>query len=163
MKSSWHRSPTSPPKRSQASPRLLQASFGSKIGFVAASAISWLATSRAASANDPELALLKERSADVFKRAFAEVLAAMPPEERTIFRLYFIDQLTHEELGRVLHMSRASAARRVTEAKESVVRRVEARIRAELGDDSPHAASLFALVASQLDMSVLKHLEDSEY
>lgn len=99
----------------------------------------------------------------MFKRAFAEVLAAMPPEERTIFRLYFIDQLTHEELGRVLHMSRASAARRVTEAKESVVRRVEARIRAELGDDSPHAASLFALVASQLDMSVLKHLEDSEY
>jgi RNA polymerase sigma-70 factor (ECF subfamily) len=106
----------------------------------------------------PELALLKRHSADTFRRAYAKVLAALDDETRTTLRLYFVDGLTYEQLGRALACSRATAARRVTEARELLVADVQKAIREELGPGAPGAETLFALVESQLQLSIARHL-----
>ena len=107
--------------------------------------------------NDPEIALLKRQSAETFRRAYTEVLAGLDDETRTTLRLYFVDGLTYAELGRVLSVSLATASRRVTAAREELLGRVHAAIRDELGTNAPGATSLFALVESQLHLSVLRH------
>jgi RNA polymerase sigma-70 factor (ECF subfamily) len=113
-------------------------------------------------ANDPELALLKRRFAAAFRSALTQALERLDDEGRTVLRLYFVDALTYEELGRVLRVSRASAARRVTDARKRVVGSLEQTIHNELGADAPSAASLFALVESQLDVSVVRYFQGEE-
>ena len=107
--------------------------------------------------NDPELALLKRQSAETFRRAYGDVIAALDDETRTTLRLYFVDGLTYAEIGRVLSVSLASAARRVTAARERLLDGVHEAIRAELGANAPGAETLFALVESQLQLSVMRH------
>lgn len=71
----------------------------------------------AGAALDPELALLKRQSAATFERAYVHVLGTIDAETRTTLRLYFVDRLTFEQLGRALACSRATAARRVVRAR----------------------------------------------
>lgn len=71
----------------------------------------------AGAALDPELALLKRQSAATFERAYVHVLGTIDAETRTTLRLYFVDRLTFEQLGRALACSRATAARRVDRAR----------------------------------------------
>ena len=112
----------------------------------------------AAADHDPELALLRRQSAETFRRAYVRVLDALNDQMRTTLRLYFVDGLTYEQLGRVLACSRATAARRVTEAREHVLQAVQRAIKDELGTNAPGVESLFALVESQLQISVVRHL-----
>jgi RNA polymerase sigma-70 factor (ECF subfamily) len=114
------------------------------------------------SASGPESALFQRRSAELFRRAFSEVMAALEAEDKNLLRLYFADGRSYEELARVLQTSRASAARRVAEARARVLQRVERRIRDELGATAPGAETIYALVKSQLDVSVLRFLRGRE-
>jgi RNA polymerase sigma-70 factor (ECF subfamily) len=110
-----------------------------------------------ATAVDPELSLLKRRSASLFRRAFAEVLAKLSDDERTLLKLHYIDGLTIEDVGRASRVSRASAARLLAQTRERVVERVEEALKAELGMNAPGAKSLLDLVRSDLDMSIIQH------
>jgi RNA polymerase sigma-70 factor (ECF subfamily) len=105
---------------------------------------------------DPELALLKRRCAEVFRRAFAEVVESLPEDERTLLRLHYLDGLTLEEVARASRVSRASAARALAQARERVMKRVERTIRDDVGAQGPGAQSLLALARSQLDLSILR-------
>ena len=111
----------------------------------------------AGAALDPELALLKRQSAATFERAYVHVLGTIDAETRTTLRLYFVDRLTFEQLGRALACSRATAARRVADARKRLLDGVHDAIRGELGANAPGAETLFALVESQLQVSVLRH------
>ena len=112
----------------------------------------------AASTNDPELALLRHQAADAFHQAYARTMAALDDETRTTLRLYFVDGLTFEQLGRALACSRATAARRLADARTRVLAGVKDVLRNDLGASAPGAESLFALIESQLQISVLRHL-----
>jgi len=106
---------------------------------------------------DPEIELLKRRSAEDFKLAFAEVMAGLPDDDRTLLRLHYIDGLTIDEVGKAFRVSRASAARLLAQARERIVKRVERALRDRLGPNAPHAMSLLDLVQSQLDISIVRH------
>src|SRR5262249_2374917 len=58
--------------------------------------------------HDAELALLKRRSADLFRQMFDEVVASLPDEEKSVLKLHYLDGLTLVEVASVLRMSRAS-------------------------------------------------------
>jgi RNA polymerase sigma-70 factor (ECF subfamily) len=111
------------------------------------------------SAVDPELALLKRRSAAAFKKAFAEVIAGLDDDDRTLLRLHYLDGLTIDEVGKAFRVSRASAARLLAAARERIVKRVERSLKTELGRNAPGAKSLLDLVESQLDMSIVRHFK----
>jgi RNA polymerase sigma-70 factor (ECF subfamily) len=106
---------------------------------------------------DPEIALLKQRSAAAFRRAFEEVLSGLSDDDRTLLRLHYIDGLTIDEVGKAFRVSRASAARLLAAARERIVKRVERALRDQLGANAPGAHSLLELVESQLDLSILRH------
>ena len=105
---------------------------------------------------DPELSLLKRGCAEIFRRAFIEVVESLPPEERTLLRLHYLDGLTLEEVARASRVSRATAARALAQARERIMKRVERAIRSAVGAQGPGAQSLLALARSQLDLSILR-------
>jgi RNA polymerase sigma-70 factor (ECF subfamily) len=108
---------------------------------------------------DPELALLKQRSITVFRKAFQEVIAGLSEDDRTLLRLHYLDGLTIEQVGKASRVSRASAARLLAQTRERIVKRVERALRDDLGANAPGARSLLALVRSQLDLSIVRHFK----
>jgi RNA polymerase sigma-70 factor (ECF subfamily) len=114
-----------------------------------------------ASASDPEMALLRRRSAKALESAFAEVITALPADDRTLLRMHFIDGLTIDEVGKAFRVSRASAGRLLLRARERILRRVERALREELGPGAPGPRSLLALVGSQIDVSIVRYFKQS--
>jgi RNA polymerase sigma-70 factor, ECF subfamily len=106
---------------------------------------------------DPELALLRTRYAREFADAFKATLALLPVDDRNILRMHYIDGLTLEQVAVAYAVSRATAARALARARAHVVSETEARLADRLGQ-SVNAASLFALVESQLGASVMLYL-----
>jgi RNA polymerase sigma-70 factor, ECF subfamily len=106
---------------------------------------------------DPELALLRSRYAREFGEAFKATLARLPVDDRNILRMHYIDGLTLEQVAVAYAVSRATAARALARARAHVVSETEARLAERLGKNV-NAASLFALVESQLGASVMLYL-----
>jgi RNA polymerase sigma-70 factor, ECF subfamily len=106
---------------------------------------------------DPELALLRSRYAREFAEAFKATLERLPVADRNILRLHYIDGLTLEQVAVAYAVSRATAARALARARAHVVSETEARLSERLGKNV-NAASLFALVESQLGASVMLYL-----
>ncbi len=103
---------------------------------------------------DPEVALLKSRFAREFAEAFHATLAALEADERNVLRLHYLDGLSIEEVATTYRVSRATAARWLAKARARVVEETQARLAERMGASAPNAASLLAMVHSQLDMSI---------
>jgi RNA polymerase sigma-70 factor (ECF subfamily) len=111
------------------------------------------------SANDSqELALLKQRCRDDVRAGFASALAALTPGERTLLRQHYIDGLTVDMLGAFHQVHRSTCARWLEATRLKVLRGVRNHLRAKLGLDDAELESAVALVRSQLDLSLVRHL-----
>lgn len=111
----------------------------------------------AATDHDPEMQLLKQRFAAEFSDAFKAVLVTLSADERNVLRLHYLDGLTIEEVGKVYRVSRATAARWIASARDTIIERTQAALGDRLGDSAPRAQSLLAFVKSQLDLSLRRH------
>jgi RNA polymerase sigma-70 factor (ECF subfamily) len=110
-------------------------------------------------ADDPELQLLKQRFAKEFTDAFKSVLPTLSSDERNVLRLHYLDGLTLEEVGVTYRVSRATAARWIASARETIIERTQAALGERLGANAPHALSMLNLVKSQLDISLARHFK----
>jgi RNA polymerase sigma-70 factor (ECF subfamily) len=104
---------------------------------------------------DPEIALLKKRYAREFSDALQRTLLTLDADERNVLKLHYIDGLSIEEVGAAYNVSRATAARWLQKARLRVVDETQRVLSDRLGASAPHAASLLALVRSQLDASLI--------
>lgn len=111
----------------------------------------------AATDHDPEMMLLKQRFAAEFTDAFKAVLVTLSADERNVLRLHYLDGLTIEEVGKVYRVSRATAARWIASARDTIIERTQAALGDRLGESAPRAQSLLAFVRSQLDLSIRRH------
>jgi RNA polymerase sigma-70 factor (ECF subfamily) len=111
----------------------------------------------AATDHDPEMLLLKQRYAAEFTDAFKAVLVTLSSDERNVLRLHYLDGLTVEEVGKVYRVSRATAARWIASARDTIIERTQAALGDRLGESAPRAQSLLAFVRSQLDLSLRRH------
>ncbi len=107
--------------------------------------------------HDPEIQLLKQRYAKEFKEAFQEVLTTLSADERNVLKLHYLDGLTIEEVGKAYRVSRATAARWIADARDTIVDRIQRTLGIRLGKSGPKVESLLAFVRSQLDMSLRRH------
>ncbi len=112
-----------------------------------------------ATAHDPEMHLLKHRLAVPFAECFQEVLATLSADERNVLRLHYLDGLTIEEVGKAYRVSRATAARWLASARQTILERTRAALGYKLGESAPRGESLLAFVGSQLDMSLHGHFK----
>jgi RNA polymerase sigma-70 factor (ECF subfamily) len=111
---------------------------------------------------DPELRLIKTEHKRQFEAVFAEVLAALGAEERTLLRLYFADGLTIYEIGELLAVHPSTVSRRLAAFRERILVDTCARLRTELNVSETELGQILATAKSQVDFSLSQVLSRPE-
>ncbi len=111
---------------------------------------------------EPELDFVKETYRAAVARAFKQSLGDLPSEQRNLLSLHFVDGLTLDELAGLFHIHRATVARRIASARVAVLDEARRRFCAEAGVAPAEADSVFALVRSQLDLTLSSALGRQE-
>jgi RNA polymerase sigma-70 factor (ECF subfamily) len=134
-------------------------------------AIDWLrATARAqrddrepgddelVASGDPARDHVRARYAAAIKAAFEAAVSELPPRERTLLRLYLVEQLTIDNIARLYQFHRATAARRIERAREQVATSTRKLLSRTAGITPGELAELSDVVAGQLDLSLSRVL-----
>lgn len=108
---------------------------------------------------DPELQYLKQRYATQVHDAIIAALAASSTRDKALLRLHLKERLSIDALGALYGVNRATAARWLVTARRAVRARTIERLRACLEINPNECESLLGLVKSQLDVSMLNHLD----
>ncbi len=108
--------------------------------------------------DDPVLRGLKERYRAELADAFRAALGALGPKERTLLRYQLIDGLGIDDIGAILRVHRATAARRLARVRDGLVSDTRARLAERLRIADDEVESIIRLVQSELDVSIIRHL-----
>jgi RNA polymerase sigma-70 factor len=108
----------------------------------------------------PELQVLRARHADLLARALKDAVAALPPEQRVILRMYFSSGQNTERIAVAMRVNRSTAARRLVAARQAVFSETKRLLRAHLSIDSEEFASIARNLHSQLDISITSLLAE---
>ncbi len=114
----------------------------------------------AATARTPELEFLRATHQEHFRAAFSEAMAALSARERNLLRLHLLDGLNVDRIGATYDVHRATAARWIAAARERLVSETRRLLARRLGLHVGEVDSLMALLTSQLDLSISRHLRD---
>ncbi|MBX3155997.1 MAG: transcriptional regulator [Deltaproteobacteria bacterium] len=106
------------------------------------------------STGNPELELLKRQYAQAFGDALAEAVAALEARLRAVLRMSFVDGLSIDEIGAVYAVHRATAARWIQRACDTVFDDTRRRLADRLALSATELDRVTALVQSQLDVSL---------
>jgi RNA polymerase sigma-70 factor (ECF subfamily) len=98
--------------------------------------------------------LLKERTREAFRTAFATAAASLEPRQRTLLRLHLVGGVGLEQLAGVYGVHRATIVRWLHAAREQVRERTMAELGAGLGVGADELESLTGFVRSRLDVSL---------
>lgn len=112
----------------------------------------------AVEAGDPELLYLKSRYRSEIEAAVARALTGLGERERALLKLHLVEQMSIDQLGTMYGVNRATAARWLAAARRSLLAKARDEIQAQLGVDPRECDSLVALVRSNLQLSVARHL-----
>lgn len=115
-----------------------------------------------AAKNDPQLQALQARCAPALEHAIEEAVRALPPEERTLIRLYFIDGLTIDDLAAVYRAHRATMARRLARIRNTIFEQARAQTLSALGLDESEFQSLLGVMMSVLDLTLRGALKSAK-
>ena len=110
---------------------------------------------------DPELSHLQSAYGAEFKRAFHDAIVALSSEERNLLRYHYLDRLNIDEIGAVCGVHRASAARRLTKVRQSLVEATRRLLAQRLRLQGHELASVLRLIESALDVSLRRALADA--
>jgi RNA polymerase sigma-70 factor (ECF subfamily) len=103
---------------------------------------------------DPELDFLKSKYAREVKAALESAVSGLPIEARNILRMHYLDHLTIDQIASVHEMHRSSVARRISEARRSILDETKRRLRERLEITTTEIDSVVALVKSRLELSL---------
>ncbi len=101
---------------------------------------------------EPEFAAMRGAHGAEFTRALSQSFRALTPQERNLLRQYFLDGLTIDMLADLYKVHRATAARRVSAARERLVDEVRATLTRELALSEAGVEAVITL--SNLDESL---------
>jgi RNA polymerase sigma-70 factor (ECF subfamily) len=114
----------------------------------------WTMAIGAASTGTPELDLLKQQHAAAFSAALSEAARALEPRLRSVLRMHFVDELSIDEIGAAYAVHRATAARWIQRARDTLFATTRSILAARLALSGTELDRLAALVQSQLDVSL---------
>ncbi len=113
----------------------------------------------ASPALDPELAFVQSRSHQLFRDAFANVLAALGTEERSMLRLHHVEGLTMDQLSRMYRTPRSTIARRIEQVRRDVLAATEQHLRNAHRLSPSEVASVIRSARSQFHLTLTKSLQ----
>lgn len=96
----------------------------------------------------------KERYRVAFRSAFRTALQTLEPRERNVLRMHLLEGLTIDEVGAAQGVHRATAARWLTQARETVSKSVRRDLMKQLGVDPFETDELLRWVQSRIDVSL---------
>mgnify|MGYP003664476430 FL=1 len=96
----------------------------------------------------------KDRFRGALKIAFSTALANLAAEDKLLLRMAYVEGVRLEGLGRALGISRATAHRRLTKAREALAKGVEQSMSEELSIPIEKLSSVRRLVQSQVSVSI---------
>lgn len=108
---------------------------------------------------DPQLAFMKDHYREQFRGAFERALQSLDPEQRRLLRHQFVDELGIDEIGGLYRIHRATAARRMSKAREMLLSRTRRELAARLDLGRGDLQSVMKLIESQLHLSLCRLLE----
>lgn len=109
---------------------------------------------------DPELQYVRVRYAGEFKKAFTDAMGDLESRQRTILKLYLVDGLNIDRIGKLYEVHRATVARWIQTARDSLYDGTRERLQAGLNVSPAEFESLLGVVRSDLDVSVCRLLQD---
>ena len=108
----------------------------------------------AATDDSPELHYLKTHYRDAVRRAFAHAARELPPDQRILVRQHHLAGITLDQLADVYGVHRVTIARRLSAARAALGTLARERLATEMQLTPEELEHLFALVMSQLDVSL---------
>jgi RNA polymerase sigma-70 factor (ECF subfamily) len=114
----------------------------------------------AAPDDPPELLLLRAKYAPELDVALRAALAALDARQRVLLRLHHVDRWSLERLAGLYEISRATAARWLSAARQALYERTKRHLRERLRVTSGEFASIAALVGVELEVSVVRLLRE---
>ncbi len=112
--------------------------------------------------DDVELQLLRARYHDDFRQALGRALGALGPRERTMLRLYFLEQLTAAQIAKMYAVHETTALRWIERAREGVADQVREDLHGRLRLPVQELDELMVLLKSRLDVTVRRLLQTNQ-
>lgn len=103
---------------------------------------------------DPELSFLQRTAAPELNAALEEALRTLPARERSLLRLYFVQGLTVEEIGRLESAHKSTVSRWLTRTRAGLLATVRARLQARLRLQPAELDSLIVALQGELHVSL---------
>jgi len=116
------------------------------------------ALSEGVPAADPELAHIRERYRNEFRAAFGKAVSGLDPEERNLLRCTYLNGMSTDDLGRAFGMHKATAARRLSRARDKLLALTRAELKEQLGANSGELDSVIRLFDGELSISLSRLL-----
>lgn len=113
---------------------------------------------RGATGDDPELSYVKQVYRTQFKSAFQQALDSLDDREKNLLRQTVVDGLGIDELGAMYQVHRATVARWVQKARETLLERTRKNFMASARVDKRECESIMRLVHSQLDGTIRRRI-----
>jgi RNA polymerase sigma-70 factor (ECF subfamily) len=104
--------------------------------------------------DDVELDYLKRTYAAEFRACLAEAFGSLGPRERNLLRHFFGQGLTVDEVAPLYRVHRATVARWIAKARDTLVQRTRDALVKRLNARPSEVASLLRLIRSELDASL---------
>ncbi len=103
---------------------------------------------------EPELALLRKTHKRELADAFREALASMSSRERNVLRYHLVENMTFEDIGRLYGVHRATAARWVSRARETLCARTRDRFTQRVSMSEEGFQRVVALIESEVHVQL---------
>ncbi len=107
---------------------------------------------RVAATHDPELEVLRAKYKVELQSAFSRALADLEAEQRLLLQQHHVDGLSIDKLAALHGIHRATAARRLTAAREALFESVRETLVSELRIGADTFDSIVRLVRSEVDL-----------
>lgn len=109
---------------------------------------------------DPETEYLRRLYQAEFQVAFEASVRALSAEDRNVLRAYYAENMTVDQIATAFGIHRATAARRVTRARDGLLAATRKRLQAELKISDRELDSVMRLIQSQLHASVARLFDE---
>lgn len=108
---------------------------------------------------DIELEYFQQTYSAPFKAAFAQAVAELTPRQRNLLSQHILQQLNIDQLGALYNVHRATAARWLDVARQTLAKRTRAIFGQQLNLSDSELDSVMRLVQSRVSLSLSRLLE----
>jgi RNA polymerase sigma-70 factor (ECF subfamily) len=107
---------------------------------------------------DPELVYLKQHYRREFGAAFHAALGGLTARQRNLLRQQLLHELTLDEIGALYRVHRAKVVRWLAQARDELTTRTLQELRERIKVSAEELQSIFRLIQSELDVSLVRVL-----